>query len=288
MKRGVVFTVQELLKINGGKGFKTGRGISPEELNYLLLYWDRLVSPTNNFIHIGLENEDELINCGVLVRPRFVQQGYMDGERMTDFHARTHAEALMIMRKDEREVDWRMHFFNEQVSIPQEVAQQKEVIRFELANLLPVPPKETPLQEILEFKERRSDELQTLHGYLDELYAEVLSSGDFNLQRAKALSGLRSSLEDLNKVNNQVWRSPLKFNLSSSFEFDMNQLVSGGLTAYAALNSPRPLEALSVGAVVTVLAGFIKIKPQLQSVLKGDNQQLAYLTSATKEGIVKI
>ncbi|EOZ1390317.1 DUF6236 family protein [Enterobacter hormaechei] len=287
MKRGVVFTVRELLKVNGGKGFTTGRGISTEELNYLMLYWDKLVSPTNNFIHISLANEEELENCGVLHRPKFTQHGFMDGGRMTEFHAFTHVEALNMMRKNEREVDWRMHFFNNEVSIHQEAAQQKEVIRFELAELLPVPPKDTPLQEILEFKERRSDELQALHGYLDELYSEVLNSGDFNLQRAKALSGLRASLDDLNKLNSQGWRSPLRFNLSTAFEFDLNQIMSGGVTAYAALNSSRPFEVLGVGAVVTLLGGFVKVKPQLQNVLKNGDPKLAYLTNATREGILE-
>ena len=287
MKRGVVFTVRELLKVNGGKGFTTGRGISTEELNYLMLYWDKLVSPTNNFIHISLANEEELENCGVLYRPRFTQQGGMDGARMTEFHAFTHVEALNMMRKNEREVDWRMHFFNNEVSIHQEAAQQKEVVRFELAELLPVPPKDTPLQEILEFKERRSDELQALHGYLDELYFEVLNSGDFNLQRAKALSGLRASLDDLNKLNGQGWRSPIKFNLSTAFEFDLNQIVNGGLKALEALSSQKPLEIIGIESVVNLLGGFIKIRPQLQNVLKDGDPKLAYLTNASREGILE-
>ncbi|MBF4155321.1 hypothetical protein ISU93_21865 [Enterobacter hormaechei] len=287
MKRGVVFTVRELLKVNGGKGFTTGRGISTEELNYLMLYWDKLVSPTNNFIHISLANEEELENCGVLYRPRFTQQGGMDGARMTEFHAFTHVEALNMMRKNEREVDWRMHFFNNEVSIHQEAAQQKEVVRFELAELLPVPPKDTPLQEILEFKERRSDELQALHGYLDELYFEVLNSGDFNLQRATALSGLRASLDDLNKLNGQGWRSPIKFNLSTAFEFDLNQIVNGGLKALEALSSQKPLEIIGIESVVNLLGGFIKIRPQFQNVLKDGDPKLAYLTNATREGILE-
>ncbi len=287
MKRGVVFTVRELLKVNGGKGFTTGRGISTEELNYLMLYWDKLVSPTNNFIHLSLENEEELENCGVLYRPRFTQQGGMDGARMTEFHAFTHVEALNMMRKNEREVDWRMHFFNNEVSIHEEAAQQKEVVRFELAELLPVPPKDTPLQEILEFKERRSDELQALHGYLDELYFEVLNSGDFNLQRAKALSGLRASLDDLNKLNGQGWRSPIKFNLSTAFEFDLNQIVNGGLKALEALSSQKPLEIIGIESVVNLLGGFIKIRPQFQNVLKDGDPKLAYLTNATREGILE-
>lgn len=286
MKRGVVFTVQELLKLNDGKGFTTGKSISAEELNYLILYWDRLVSPANRFIYLGFDNEEELAKCGVLFRPVFTPQGFMDGGGITDFHARTHVEALTMMREKEREVDWRMHFFNNEVSIHQEAAQQKEVVRFELAELLPVPPKDTPLHEILEFKERRNDELQALHGYLDELYLEVLNSGDFNLQRAKALSGLKASLEDLNKLNNQSWRSPIKFNLSTAFEFDLNQLMSAGLTAFSALNSTRPLEVLGVGTAVTLLGGAIKVKAQLQSVLKNGDPKLAYLTNATKAGIL--
>lgn len=286
MERGVVFTARELIKTENGEGFQTGLGITAEELNYLVLYWDRLVSPTNNIIHFSLSNENELIKCGILTRPRFVQNGFIDGSVMTDFHARTHALALNILRQDQSGVDWRMHFLNEQVSIHQEAAEQKEVIRFELADLLPVPQKDTPLHEILEFKERRSDELMALHGYLDELYAEILRSGDFNLQRAKALSGLKKSLQDLNELNSQGWRSPLKFNLSSSFEFDLNQVVSGASTIYAAMQSSQPLEVLCIGGVVTALGGFIKVKPQIQSVLKNGDAKLAYLTNAKKEGLI--
>ncbi|EDW4700908.1 hypothetical protein AU987_000356 [Salmonella enterica subsp. enterica] len=286
MKRGVVFTVQELLKINGGNGFKGGKSISDEELNYLILYWDKLVSPANRFIYLGFTNEEELKKCGVLFRPMFDPQGLIGVDGIAEFHSRTHVEALQIMREKEREVDWRMHFFNSEVSIHQESAQQKEVVRFELAELLPVPPKATPLQEILEFKERRSDELQALHGYLDELYLEVLNSGDFNLQKAKSLSGLRASLEDLNKLNSQTFRSPIKFNLSSAFEFDLNQLMSAGLTALATLNSTRPLEVFGVGTAVTLLGGSIKVKAQLQNVLKKGDPKLAYLTNASREGIL--
>lgn len=286
MERGVVFTTREILQTENGDGFQTGREITAEELNYLVLYWDRLVSPTNNIIHFSLINEEELINCGILSRPRFVQNGLIDGQVMTEFHAKTHALTLNTLRQSEGVVDWRMHFLNEQISIHQEDSEQREVLRFELADLLPVPQKDTPLHEILEFKERRSDELMALHGYLDELYTEVLRSGDFNLQRAKAISGLRKSLQDINELNNQGWRSPIKFNLSSSFEFDINQIYSGAVTTYAAMKSPHPLEVLCVGGIVTLFGGFIKVRPQIQSVLKNGDAKLAYLTRAKKEGIV--
>lgn len=286
MERGVVFTARELIKTESGEGFRTGLGITAEELNYLVLYWDRLVSPTNNVIHFPLKNEEELIKCGILTRPRYVQKGLIDGGTVTDFYARTHALTLNVLRLNEKGVDWRMHFLNEQVSIHQEVAEQKEVIRFELADLLPVPQKDTPLHDILEFKERRSDELLALHEYLDELYTEVLRSGDLNLQRAKAISGLKKSIKDLNELNYHGWKSPLKFNISSSFEFNLNQIVSGASIAYAGMQSPHVLETLCIGTVVTALGGFIKVKPQIQSVLKNSDVRLAYLTNAKKEGLI--
>ncbi|WP_269564515.1 DUF6236 family protein [Kosakonia radicincitans] len=287
MERGVVFTSRELLSIDNGRAYQVGRAVSEEELNYLILYWDKLVSPTNNFVHLSLHNEEELIKCGILVRPKFVKYGFMSANMMTDFHARTHVEALTMLRKDESEVDWRMHFFNDQVSIHNEISERKEVLRFEIADILPVPPKDIPLYEILEFKERRKDELLALHGYMDELYSGVLKSGDFNLERAKAISGLRRSLEDLDKLNNQGWRSPLKFNLSTSFEFNISQLISGGSAVYAAMHSTQPFEVFFAGAVITALGGFIKIKPQFQSVISNGDPKLAYLTNARSDGILR-
>lgn len=288
MERGVVFTSRELLSNEDGRGFQTGRAISLEEINYLTLYWDKLVSPTNNFVHLSLINEDELIKCGILTRPRFAITGVMDSANMADFHTRTHVDALNQLRRSEGNVDWRMHFLNNEVAIHDDKAEKKEVLRFELADLLPVPPKETPLHEILEFKERRKAELLALHGYLDELYFEVIKSGDFDLQRAKAISGLRKSLDALNSLNNEGWRSPIKFNLSTSFEFDLSQLVSGGSAVYAAMHSSQPFEVFCAGAAITVLSGFIKVRPQLQSVIKGGYANLAYLTNASKEGVIKI
>ncbi|WP_414667411.1 DUF6236 family protein [Escherichia coli] len=287
MKRGVVFTPSEILRVEPGKGFRVGNAISEEHLNYLVLYWDKLVSPTNNIINIGVQNEKQLVECGVLTRPKFEYRDFSKPLDLAEIQTNSHIEALRTLRKEQGDVDWRMHFLNDQVSLHQESSEEKDVLRFELVDLLPVPQKEVPLCEILEFKERRTDELLALHAYLDELYTEVLSSGDFYLQRAKALSGLKQALRDLNELNNQGWRSPIKFDLSSSFEFDLRQIYAGATTALAAMASPHPFATVGVGTVVTALSGFIKVKPQIQSVLKNGDHNLAYLTNARKEGIVK-
>jgi len=286
MERGVVFTACKLRTAEDKKGFQIAGGISPEELNYLTLYWDRLVSPTNNIVHYTFFNHDELIKCGLLERPRFKTQGIFQGDALPNFYASSHVSTIENLRKENSDVDWRMHHFDDQVLLPDEVSQKKEVIRFELDNLLPVPPKETPLHDILEFKERRKAELLALHGYLDELYEEVLNAGDFNLQRAKALSGLKEAIKDLNELNNHYWKSPLKLGFSSSFEFDLNQLVSGALTLREAMQTSASIESVLVHAAITVFGGFIRVKPQLQSVINRGDPKLAYITNAMREGII--
>lgn len=285
MERGVVFTPIEILKVTNG--CKTGASISSEDLNYLILYWDKLVSPTIHHFHLGMEIEDELIKCGILTRPVFEINGPIDSNLMPDFIVETHAQTIEMLRRSDNSVDWRMHFLNDIFTIPKQLSVNKEVLRFEFLKLLPVPPRETPLHDILEFKVRRSDELQALHGYLDELYLDVLSSGDMDLSKAKSISGLKKALSDLDDLSQSAFRFPIKFNLSSSYEFDLSQLCGGASAAYAAMHSQKPFEAFMIGAALTTLGGIIKIRPQIQSILNSGDPKLAYLTKAKGEGLVK-
>lgn len=281
MERGVVFSACELLKTEDGTGFSTGQWISQLELNYLSLYWDKLVSPTNNFFHAGLKDEDELIRCGLLTRPLYQLQGTIHSGEMADIYAETHAKTIDILRNTEGSTDWRMHFLNEQVNLKPEFAKSTEVVRFELANLLPVPAENVHLHEILEFKERRKPELIALHEYLDELYNEVMRSGDVNLQRAKALSNLKQAIFDIERLNKEGWRSPIKFSISTSFEFNLAQVLG-----VASTGIPHPYDVMGgLVSVAYILGGCIKIKPQFQSVLAKGNDKLAYICKGKIEGL---
>ncbi|WP_317178885.1 DUF6236 family protein [Lelliottia amnigena] len=286
MERGVVFTSCELISVGNGNGFQTGRWISALELNYLSLYWDKLVSPTNNIIHTRIHNEDELIQCGLLSRPVYRLNHLNVGEDMASFYSGTHAKTIDILRHSEGNIDWQMYFANEQINLQPDLARNSEVLRFELTNLLPVPPENVPIHEILEFKERRKPELIALHEYLDEVYFEMIRSGDISLQRARSLTKLKKAITDINKLNHEGWRSPIKFDISTSFEFDLSQLYGATAGVFLALKAPHPFDVLGgLGSVVSVLAGSIKIKPQFQSVLATGDKKLAYISHGKSEGI---
>ena len=47
------------------EGFQMNGSLTPEEIRYYLMYWDKVVIPDNNLIHIGFPEEEELIEWGV-------------------------------------------------------------------------------------------------------------------------------------------------------------------------------------------------------------------------------
>ena len=285
MERGVVFTRNELIKVAGGHGFRTGKSINRLDINYFLLYWDRLVSPTNNMIHHWLPCEEELMRLGKLEVPKFSVRS-MASSMYAEFDALSQTRTLDLMRTKHKDTDWRIHSLNDELNFSDSDTVVKQTLRFDLCNLLPVPGPDVSLNEILEFKERRTDELIALHSYIDELYFEVINSGDFELSKAKAFDGFKRSIADLDALNSQGWRSPIKFNISSSFEFDLSQVMAAATAGVAAMNSEHPLAMFSVGAVASVLGGFIKVTPKMQSVMKDGNKNLAYLAKAKVEGVI--
>lgn len=285
MKRGVIFTPVELVRNPEGTGFRTGKSVTELDINYFLLYWDKLLVPSNNVYRFGVPHEDELKSLGKLDTPLF-RVDYMNDSIFPDFYAASQLKSLEQMQEKEKNVDWRIHYLNDQINLPDNDSTLKQTLRFELCNLLPVPGLNVNLNEILEFKERRSDELVALHSYMDELYFEIIKSGDFELSRAKAFNGFERALADLNSLNAQVWRSPIKFSLSSSLEFDLNQAMAFAAAGAVAMNKEEPLTMITTGAIASVLGGFFKVSVTMQSVLKSGNKNLAYLSKAKNEGVL--
>ncbi|HBB9909692.1 DUF6236 family protein [Citrobacter sp. RHBSTW-00944] len=289
MLRGVVCTPLELTKTADGSGFTTGSGLTKLDLNYFTLYWDKIVSPTSNFYHFCFSNEDDLIACGVLERPTYsTHDGRMHDSFFPEFYAAAQIDALQKKRSGQGDVDWRMHFHNAEIALPRRYSIEKETIRFELLNALPVPDVDTHLHEILEFKERRRAELDALHSYLDELYLDVIRSGDLNLQKAKSLSALKGSISDIQKLNGEKFRSPIKFDLSSSFEFKLSDLASAAGAIASVVHGKYDLAAaLGFKPLVEFIGGCISVKPVLQNMKIPCDPNLAYICKARSEGVIK-
>lgn len=284
MQRGVVVSSELITRNKNDSGFTIQRTINPVEMNYLALYWDKIVIPSNNIIHTGVSNEDVFMESGILERPRYSINGAFNTDDYPDLQVKLQSKTVDVLREKSPDSDWRIHQFGGDFLSRDSFF--SESARIELANLLPVPSVDVHIHEILEFKERRASELVALHSYSDDLYLEILNSGDPDLTKAKTMSKLKKTISDIDKLNNESWRSPIKFNLQISNEVDIAKIKSLYLTVAGAATTGHPLESLIVGGLCTFLEGFVSLKVGLQSVRPGGGNELIYLSNARKEKII--
>jgi len=283
MERGVVALPFEIKA--GQQVFKPSSLLNTVQLNYFALYWDKISILDNSFIGAELPNEKVFIDAGLLSRPQIYAGNVIDFNEFSQSYLLSQLQIADKLRDADKTVSWSIHQIGDSPLILADGSVSKETVRLELENLLPVPGAEVGLHEILEFKHRRNAELQALHSYCDELYFEIISSGDPRLQAAKSFSGLKNAIKDLEKLNAEGWRSPLKFDLDISPEFDLTDCKAGFSTILNAFHSPHFLETISLGTLLSVAEGFVKLRVKLQSVRKGGNTNLAYISKGRREGI---
>ncbi|HHE0159238.1 hypothetical protein JJ672_17900 [Klebsiella pneumoniae] len=287
MKRGIVTSPGVFGRRSSG--FTLKRMISHLEINYFCLYWDNVVIPESGQMRFLPQLMDEMESCGVLKRLIFNRNVFSSDTYISEL-VDAQFYALNFLRGKESDTDWRIHQLGDEVIYQESESIElvrRECIRLELLGMLPVPDESVHLHDILEFKLRRKSELVALHSYCDELYLEILNSADPNLLRARSFSKLKKAIEDLDKINNEGWQSPIKFNLDISSEFDISNIRAGFATLLGASQSPMPLTTAIIGGALSVAEGFVKLKVELRGIRKRNGiNHIVYLSNARQEGII--
>ncbi|HFP9220847.1 TPA: DUF6236 family protein [Raoultella planticola] len=290
MKRGIVSLPSEIHSTDNNAKFSIGDILSNIDLNYFALYWDELIIPSSDFINIGIEGERSYIAAGFLRRPivSMKKNGFVSYD-IASMYSSAQTQILDEKRREEPDSDWRLNIIGDSFRVSEENSEFKQSFRIELGGVLPVPGPHVHIQDILDFKLKRKDEFQSFNNYLDELYLEVVSSGDFNLSRAKAFSKLKNSISDLEKLNAEGWRSPIRFDTSALFEANNGDLITGASALYSIWEAHQGdlKGAIMAGFIAVVGQGFARLKPCIQSVRRKPNENIAYLSSAHKESIFK-
>ena len=284
MERGVIASPGIITPLP--QGFRMERNISSEELRYYVLYWDRVVIPGNNLVYIGIPEEDDLIACGAITRPRIVFEGSFQGDQVT--HAMLSCQSIAAKELvGDKSTDWVIHQIGHTAVFPSDFNEERNIIRVDLARTLPVPSADTPICEILEFKERRQSELKELHDALDEFYEQILVAPDPELTKMKSVTRLQESIAALGKVSKEKFSISRQFDFSVQLNLDGKEIsvgaASGAIIDFFATGFTIPIATLLGAAVST-----IKIKSTHTATFKpaGANTKLAYLSRASTEGII--
>lgn len=286
MTRGVI-AAPAIISIHGD-GFTMERGLSPQEIRYYALYWDKVVIPSSNLVYVGLPEEEILIQSGVIERPRVGFQGSFGGADIGNSFAVAQSAVAKKLMEEEKSTDWVLHQIGNKLSIPKEYIEQKNSLRFELVNLLPVPDGATPIADILEFKERRKTEFNALHECIELSYIEALKCPDPDLGVSRAIRALKESIENLDAVSSEKWERTSKFDFATEFNLDGGKIVNG-IASGAAFDFFTNAFTLPIGSIIGGVASIFKFKAGYSSSFKpaANNSKLAFLSHANNERIIE-
>lgn len=127
-----------------------------------------------------------------------------------------------------------------------------------MSGVLPVPSKDTNINEILEFKEKRDAELEALHSTLDELYKEILTSPNPSLEAKSIFSRLNKEIEALEEVSGEKYKKTSKFDLSVELNLNGKDITMAGASGPAMdflsndFTMPIATTLVAIGACVKV------------------------------------
>ncbi|WP_157062724.1 DUF6236 family protein [Pseudomonas sp. Q12-87] len=287
MKRGIVASPNIISPIPGG--FKLQRSLSQEEINFYALYWDRVVIPTNSFFHSRIHDEEALMGCGLVERPRAILSNGFNNADMPELFAKIQVEVTKELIESEREMDWVLHQVGDQLILPGVEVDSKRSLRFELMNALPVPEGNVLVADLLEFKERRADELNVLHDTLDNLYLDVLKSPDQDLSAKKAVADLKKAIENLEAVSSEKWKATSKFDFSVDFNLDGGK-IANAMAAGAVFDFYTNMFAAPIGTIAAPFITMLKVKAGRATAIQASEKEnkLSYLSSAHSEKIITI
>ncbi len=235
-------------------------GLDPLELRFSLLYWDKLLFPMSPAVSIdGGDDCDFLMSAGVMSRPIY---GENSGE-MTYLLWSTFINAFTDCENKEPGV-WSLAQGENSLFIKNSanVFLDNSGISINLTRAVPTPAADIPLAEILEFKERRKDELLVFRTHIDKLTDEIQNSDQKTERFNQMVKEIDSACADLLKVGKE-WQYPLHI---SDFKASIN--LNGFKTVTAAgagwkLAEPYGLAAAGVVAAAAGIASSLDIKADM-------------------------
>ena len=238
-----------------GKG-----GLDPSELRFSLLYWDKLVYPSNNLISFGGGDDEEfLISVGALHKLIYTYSGGDGVSIVFD----TYLRAFSDLESREPGV-WSLSQGEKSLFVNNSAANliDESGISLELIRAIPVPAADVPLNEILEFKEKRKDELMMFRAHIDQLVLEIQTSPARTDAFNRIAQEVDAACADLLKVGHE-WQVP--FHLSdfkATFNFDSVKFL-GSVGGAWKLGEQYGLTAATSAAAVAGLISTINVKSDI-------------------------
>jgi len=240
--------------------FSAEGGLDPSELRFSLLYWDKLVHPQSNFFRFdGGDDAKFLVSAGVLSQPTYM---YRSGDPISIL-INTYLAAFFD--KENKEPGTWSLLQGEKSLLVNNLAVnhiEESGISLELIRAIPVPAADVPLNEILEFKEKRKDELKIFRVHIDALVFEIQNSP----ARTEAFNRIAKEVDgacaDLLKVGHE-WQWPVHFSdFTATFNFNASTFSEAVEKGWE-LGKPLDVYAQTAVAAIAGFASTININSDI-------------------------
>lgn len=199
-----------------------------------LLYWDKISCPTNNVLSIGLPEETRTLESeGILHRPVH-KLGSLSSGSPYKFYSEIYKSEIVRLDKEDPG-RWSFLDLPDGVSIADVILAKNAGVEIQLAQCIPVPCAEIPIDELLEFKQRRRDKIIEMRLALNESTLKVIESEKTELALAIEIDKIDRRICDVVKVAREnkydFGLSNLKINFSLGSDKIIDAVVKAGLGA---------------------------------------------------------
>lgn len=255
ISRGLV--VSPPLTINGNSLYAKSSNIDPTELRFALLYWDKLVWPSSRVIHFASGPDEQFLElAGVMSRPDYT----FNGDAAQGI-AKSQIHAFLDLEKSEPGA-WALAQGENSLLLADNAFEQGNGGVIELHRAIPIPQGDVPLAEILEFKNRRNDELLNLRNHLDHLSKQIIDPHNLPADIKTKISEIDSACADLLQLGKE-WQFPVHLsNLKASFTISTRSIVPPAVGAWY-FGQQFGLAAATAAAVVSGAVSTFEIKGDL-------------------------
>lgn len=293
IKRGIITTHGKVSVV--GERYRMN-GIMPDiEMLYLSLYWDEIIIPTG-ILRVGLPFEQDLIKYGVLTRPDTLQippsksSITADGSIKFASHEVYAFGEIAKQKIDVAGEDWVIQHFSEPTYMPEHRNEQNN-IRLRISNILPIPSiTETfNLEDLLEFKYRRKDQLGELHQSMDELLRRIYVEPIPAIKESE-LKRFENAVKELDKplierfkvIRKSDWEVSLSPDIPTILE--KTPIIAGAIATDGMLNMDFPVIS-SIASIASILSLTRKYSFTFNQFAKEDIK-LEYIAGAKSENII--
>lgn len=226
-KLGLV--VSPPIEIQGTSLHVRSSNLDPQELRYSILLWDSLVWPSSRAIYMSSGPDEAFLeSAGILTRPDYSFSG-----DVAQGIAKTQIQAFMDLEDREPGL-WSLAQGENSLLLKDDILEPDAGAFLELTRAIPVPDKDVPLNEVLEFKQRRADELRQLRTELDTFVTAVNQAEDKEAELRTHIGAVDAACADALRVSHE-WQFPVQLtNLKASVDFRPFVTAGAGVVVFGA------------------------------------------------------